>query len=64
MRIGPQIPTSFCASFNNHHSANVNTLNKITTAKYPSQFAMPSPLPFNLTQCLTQHTGPSIAHYF
>jgi len=63
MRTGAQNPTSFWASFNSHHSAQVNTPNKITTAKKLNQFAMPSPLPFNLNHHATQWTQASIAHF-
>lgn len=49
MRIGPHTPTSFNDSFKSHHSVSVKTPNKITTAKKPNQFAMPSPLALRRT---------------
>jgi hypothetical protein len=37
MRAGPDKPISFWASFDSHHSAQVNTPNKIATAQKPSR---------------------------
>jgi hypothetical protein len=61
IRTGPHQPTSFWASFRSHHSAKANAPNKITTAKKPSQFAMPPILPFKLNKYATHDA--SIAHF-